>query len=162
MLCRLSEALEQKTDVHALGMEGFYAGLLKKNISMGGDVEKNALSAYTAGSVGQKHILPTSSSTEAASRSDDTDSSPTKQKSQSEGHEGGDSEGLQRLDKQSQSQQQEVASSGGIAMKKVVTSELEETKPVTASIAKPEELISSARDRYLARKRSAAQLENQS
>eukprot|EP01039_Chlorochromonas_danica_P004231 gene4231-4648_t len=156
---RLSEALEQKTDVHALGMEGFYAGLLKKNISMGGNVEKNALSAYTAGSVGQKHILPTSSSTEAAVRSDDADISPSKQKSQSEGHEGGDGEGLQRLDRQYQ--QQQDSSSRGVTVKKVVTYEVEEAKPIIAPVAKPEELISSARDRYLARKRSAAQLENQ-
>ena len=32
------------------GMEGFYTNLLTKNVAMGGDVEKSALSAYTAGS----------------------------------------------------------------------------------------------------------------
>lgn len=39
------------------GMEGFYANLLTKNVAMGGDVDKNAVSVYTAGSARQSHLL---------------------------------------------------------------------------------------------------------
>ncbi len=49
----LADKLEQQTDVRKSGMQGFYTNLLTKNISMGGDVDANALSAYTAGSVRQ-------------------------------------------------------------------------------------------------------------
>lgn len=35
-------------------MQGFYANLLTKNISMGGDIERNSVSAYTAGSKRQR------------------------------------------------------------------------------------------------------------
>jgi len=52
--CQLTEELEKKTDVRAQGMQGFYANLLTKNISMGSDIEKNSVSAYTAGSKRQR------------------------------------------------------------------------------------------------------------
>ena len=49
--------MEQRTDVRKSGMEGFYANLLTKNVAMGGDVDTHAISAYTAGSNRQTHVL---------------------------------------------------------------------------------------------------------
>ena len=48
---KLQEVLEERTDVRAKGMHGFYSNLLTKNIAMGGDVETSAVSAYTAGEI---------------------------------------------------------------------------------------------------------------
>jgi hypothetical protein len=53
---RIAEELDKRTDVRASGMHGFYANLLNKNVSMGGDVS-NAVSAYTAGSNRQSALL---------------------------------------------------------------------------------------------------------
>lgn len=63
---KLSDTLDEHTDVRALGMQGFYSGFLTKNIAMGGDVGINARSAYTAGSAGQKQFNPLESSTPGA------------------------------------------------------------------------------------------------
>eukprot|EP01040_Poterioochromonas_malhamensis_P020317 gene20317-24224_t len=51
---KMMEAVEKKHDVRGLGMQGFYANLLTKNVAMGGDVKANAISAYTAGSERQE------------------------------------------------------------------------------------------------------------
>jgi hypothetical protein len=42
--------------VRSQGMHGFYSNLLTKNVAMGGDVEGSALSAYTAGSQRQSKM----------------------------------------------------------------------------------------------------------
>lgn len=54
---RLAEEIERRTDVRGQGMQGFYANLLTKNIAMGGDVASSATSAYTAGSSRQKALV---------------------------------------------------------------------------------------------------------
>jgi len=46
----LADKLDERTDVRSGGMEGFYKNLLTKNISMGSNVQGNAVSVYTAGS----------------------------------------------------------------------------------------------------------------
>jgi len=51
---RLADEIEMKTDVRSAGMQGFYSNLFTKNVALGGDVTKSALSAYTAGSQRQK------------------------------------------------------------------------------------------------------------
>jgi coiled-coil domain-containing protein 55 len=56
---RLEEMVEEKQSAANTGggMEGFYANLLTKNIAMGGDVDKHATSAWTAGSkVSEKRL----------------------------------------------------------------------------------------------------------
>lgn len=53
---KLAEQIEAKTDVRGRGMSGFYSNLLTKNITMGGDVQTSALSAYTTGSQRQTNI----------------------------------------------------------------------------------------------------------
>eukprot|EP01041_Mallomonas_annulata_P001475 gene1475-2838_t len=82
---RLAEELEQRTDVRGRGMEGFYSNLLTKNLAMGGDVEASAVSAYTAGSVRQavrldgdnhdhpQHIAPESQAPSHSNSCDDKD-----------------------------------------------------------------------------------------
>ncbi|CBJ26890.1 conserved unknown protein [Ectocarpus siliculosus] len=47
---QLEDEREQRNDVTKTGMGGFYSNLITKNIAMGGDVEKSANSAFTAGS----------------------------------------------------------------------------------------------------------------
>eukprot|EP00752_Nemacystus_decipiens_P014722 g13112.t1 len=47
---QLEDEREQRNDVTKTGMSGFYSNLITKNIAMGGDVEKSANSAFTAGS----------------------------------------------------------------------------------------------------------------
>jgi coiled-coil domain-containing protein 55 len=54
---RLAEEIEKRQDVKEKGMQGFYANLLTKNIAMGGDVSDYAISAYTSGSSRQKHLV---------------------------------------------------------------------------------------------------------
>lgn len=54
---KMMEEVEKKHDVRGLGMQGFYANLLTKNLAMGGDVKANAISAYTAGSERQEQVL---------------------------------------------------------------------------------------------------------
>mmetsp|Transcript_12293 Transcript_12293/g.12385 ORF Transcript_12293/g.12385 Transcript_12293/m.12385 type:complete len:342 (-) Transcript_12293:208-1233(-) len=54
---RLAEAVEERTDVRARGMQGFYSNLLTKNLAMGGDVKTSAVSAYTSGSRRQEQVM---------------------------------------------------------------------------------------------------------
>lgn len=68
---KLIEEVDKRTNAENKGMHGFYANLLTKNISMGGNVAENAISAYTAGSLRQQKVLPTSTNKT-------TDDTPTK------------------------------------------------------------------------------------
>ena len=54
---RLADAVEKNTTVESRGMHGFMSNLLTKNIAMGADVERSAVSAYTAGSSRQQKKL---------------------------------------------------------------------------------------------------------
>ncbi len=54
---KLAEEIEKRQDVKVKGMAGFYSNLMTKNIAIGGDVEKNAISAYTAGSMRGEKVL---------------------------------------------------------------------------------------------------------
>lgn len=51
---RVADAIEKKTTAESAGMHGFYSNLLTKNVGMGADVAKNAVSAYTHDSAGHK------------------------------------------------------------------------------------------------------------
>lgn len=51
---RVADAIEKKTTAESAGMHGFYSNLLTKNVGMGADVEKNAVSAYTHDSAGHR------------------------------------------------------------------------------------------------------------
>ncbi len=54
---KLADEIEKRTSVASRGMHGFYANLLTKNIAMGSDVSTSAVSAYTAGSERMKMRL---------------------------------------------------------------------------------------------------------
>lgn len=56
---KLMDEIDKRTNVQNKGMHGFYSNLLTKNISMGGDVIENAISSFTAGSQRQKHVVST-------------------------------------------------------------------------------------------------------
>ena len=53
----LADEIDKKTDVRSKGMEGFYKNLLTKNIALGSDIATSALSAYTSGSIRQQKII---------------------------------------------------------------------------------------------------------
>jgi hypothetical protein len=136
-------------------MQGFYANLLTKNISMGGDVDANALSAFTAGSVRQTHVsgqgrevgvkeenVGTKKSTEAVTHSEH-----------------------QRVvvHAVTSASQPEVVDSAGL--KSVAVESITDESALPVSVSKPvpvplsakkdEEQLMSAKERYLARKRKA-------
>jgi coiled-coil domain-containing protein 55 len=125
---RLAEAVEEKTDVRTRGMEGFYAGLLTKNIALGGDVATHALSAYTTGSARQERVFSGPAAV-LASTSVVPDVAPSFAQS---------------------SALPTVAASPAVAQRASTRAEEEQAAVST------EEHIDSARSRYLARKRSAA------
>lgn len=128
---RITDALESKTDVRSLGMEGFYSSLLTKNIAMGGNVETHALSAYTAGSGGQQRILP-------LSRAEPSHPTPAG-KEESDGVPAAEAV----VDRQESNH----------ARLSPPSSPAREPEPLPA--ASNEDRIQSARERYLARKRAA-------
>jgi len=51
---------------HCILILGFYANLLTKNVAMGNDVDKNAISVYTAGSIRHNHLLHSESTTSSS------------------------------------------------------------------------------------------------
>jgi len=51
---------------HYILILGFYANLLTKNVAMGNDVDKNAISVYTAGSIRHNHLLHSESTTSSS------------------------------------------------------------------------------------------------
>ena len=53
----LADEIDKKTDVRSKGMEGFYKNLLTKNIALGSDIAISALSAYTSGSTRQQKLI---------------------------------------------------------------------------------------------------------
>lgn len=127
-------------------MHGFYANLLTKNISMGGNVE-NAVSVFTAGSSRQNHVVS----------SEDVNSAPI-------------SSGVEESSSSSSSLRRDVetvnhTSIAGIDTAKTAAVSDINKKPdgpkavppsqpaVVAPEPKKTEDINSARERYLARKR---------
>lgn len=139
---RLAEKLEESNDVRKKGMHGFYANLLTKNIAMGGNVE-NALSVYTAGSNRQNKVVneeqqsaPKNLPSGVIDSSADRDVVPVvKSRDSTALPSAGDS------------------SSEHIVATKSSAPNPKPAAPVAASEVSKTEDISSARERYLARKR---------
>ena len=52
-----AEKFDNQHDVGSLGMTGFYAGLMNRNIAMGGDVEEMSRSGFTVGSKRNKEMI---------------------------------------------------------------------------------------------------------
>lgn len=160
---KMMEAVEKKHDVRGLGMQGFYANLLTKNVAMGGDVKANAISAYTAGSERQEQVLQEDGRGESSLPPDRTarsSSPPTSSRHDNdESHSG--------LGKRPRSPS---TSDHGHDRKRAGNEESPEssTKPqkrssddsvpmATAPAPKKEEIVLSARERYLARKNQQTQ-----
>eukprot|EP01031_Cornospumella_fuschlensis_P032771 gene32771-39618_t len=142
---RLDELLEKRTGaLSGGGMEAFYANLLTKNVAMGGDVAKNALSSRTAGSMRQERAAGAGAChTSGKGAVEVGESSASSGSSSSFGERGGTHVSAQAL-------------SHSIAEKQSASS----ASPNATSISSASNLaiaVDSARERYLARKRTLAQ-----
>jgi coiled-coil domain-containing protein 55 len=146
---KLAEELEKRTDVRASGMHGFYANLLNKNVSMGGDV-KNAISAYTAGSTRQSTLLVDDSEKKPSAAQQAT-SAPSSAQPMTTAHT--DAVTTENVTGQKRARDEE----GEAPVTAAVTASTQE--PVSVPSTKPEKPVQdreskilSARERYLARK----------
>lgn len=139
---KLARELEKHQDVKSQGMQGFYANLLTKNVAMGNDVETNAISAYTAGSVRQKRLDDSNVDTLDSATPIEDLRSQTNQHTFS-GEKGEDL--VAAVDRN-------YPASSAEAEKKVEVSQTARGKE--ASQVSREDQIAAARARYLARKRS--------
>jgi hypothetical protein len=156
-------------------MEGFYANLLTKNIAMGGDVSAHAVSVHTAGSARHAHLLhsdePVSSATAVAadaSTNRATAGAPTAATSSANAGESGPSGGARDGSRDISSQPEPAMHTHGdrsdtenpqgqVPQQQVGAPSA--SKPPTQPGVDKKEVILSAKDRYLARKRA---LENPS
>jgi hypothetical protein len=144
---KLIEEVDKRTNAENKGMHGFYANLLTKNISMGGNVAENAISAYTAGSLRQQKVLPTGSS----SMNTATDDLIPKKNLQGEEH---NLESSNRFPA-------ENGNVNGTKNKKVHEDRSVplQSKESSDSKQSKEKAVNAAKERYLARKRSAESAE---
>lgn len=143
---KLVEELEMRTDVRSRGMEGFYGNLLTKNVALGGDVEKSAVSAYTAGSNRQLQITITQPPSPNAA-TDDSSKTQSKRK-------------LDEAISDSNYSEEPAAERSDSSIDPI--RETKVTNLITTSTAVEQdksEIISAARKRFLERK-SASMLNN--
>ena len=148
---QLNDAIESKKDVTKTGMTGFYSNLLTKNIATGADAEVHATSAYTAGGKRIDNALAIDrdkgrSTRDTSDRSDKSDDT-VKRSEKRDRHGNDDSEvGVKREkhDHNSDSFPTKETGSNNSAGKNLDESARTEIKK--------EVKITSARERYLARK----------
>ena len=155
--------MDKKTDVHAKGMQGFYANLFTKNVAMGNSVEENALSAFTTGSsrlnqVDNNEIISTvPSGSQASSSSSSKNSDKEHQRGETEARKEpkvvshvSSSVDSDQSKSRNQSDREGIESTTAIG-------EVKEAKETKASAVSREEQIRLAKARYLARKRTIDQ-----
>jgi predicted phosphatase len=133
-------------------MQGFYQNLLTKNVAMGGDVEGSAVSAYTAGSKRHTQINSSSGSGESIN----------KEKQQSSAESKVDNEGASDKETEKNKRKHESVTTthsenrGNVALKVLRTEDKEDTNLSELLPSEPiptkEEMVSSARQRFLDRK----------
>jgi hypothetical protein len=172
--------VEQRSDVRKSGMEGFYANLLTKNIAMGGDVSAHAVSVHTAGSARHAHLLhsdePVSSATAAAAAADasanqvragDPTAATFSASTGESGPSGGARDGSHDISSQPEPSMHTHGDRSDTEDPQVQVPQQQQVGAPSASASKTptqpgvdkKEVILSAKDRYLARKRA---LENPS
>lgn len=178
---RLADEVEQRTDVRKSGMEGFYANLLTKNVAMGGDVDAHAVSVYTAGSSRQSHVLSEPAAPEAKkslkfnhagassveiekdegySSAPDAASSSSRYEDKSAPARSSAAESVEPAHKAPRSEAHDLAPSAYNASDSATAPSAHTAEslgaPAAQAVAPPDkkELILSAKDRYLARKRA--------
>jgi hypothetical protein len=164
---RLTDEIEARTDVRSQGMHGFYSNLLTKNVAMGGDVEGSALSAYTAGSQRQSKmsscsakgdkdpVVPNSENT--TSNESTADHGAKRKFSESER----DTEGNEKGSVNSIVQEKAMISaslelSSSHSNSETISSNASNSAPHAALSASKDEIISSARQRFLDRKSASS------
>ncbi len=145
---RMSEEVEKKTDVRGSGMHGFYANLLTKNVSMGGDVVTSAISAYTAGSARQGVMLGDEVGEKVENEGDKQDQEVNRNKramadvSENEENKNNDENvDKRKLFKSADSREETLVSTNSTAI------------PVDVPVVARETVVASAKERYLARKK---------
>ena len=167
---RLSEEIEKRTDVRGSGMHGFYSNMLTKNISMGGDVATNATSAYTTGSDRQHSLLQTdgdkppvasSKATSLLPASDSGLSNPSSRKEVQSEVTNEHSSSTTSRKRPADDDGEEIMSHSDLPKHSATQGEesssvsLPHSESSACIIIGKEEKLLSARERYLARKKSA-------
>jgi hypothetical protein len=158
---KIADEIDRRTGASSQGMHGFYANLLTKNIAMGGDVTESAVSAYTAGSRRQQLRLGEEvSQSEEGAKKAMVDASP---KGRSE-EEKAPLPVPEEQRKRPNVDPDPAISDRDDKRRKVELAKAEEStepKPVPAPTPEPviskAELILSAKERYLQRKRQQQQ-----
>ena len=142
-----ADELEKQTTAETAGMHGFYANLLTKNIAVGADVDKSALSAYTHGSTSHKRMR------------DNTSAEPSRTAMKKPEERVGSSSPPKRGDTttlSSEAKKQVGDTTLSSEAKKVVVAapsaapELETTESAPPTVS----AVDAARERFLARKRA--------
>lgn len=163
-LYRLTDEIEARTDVRSQGMHGFYSNLLTKNVAMGGDVEGSALSAYTAGSQRQSKMSSSSASgdqdpvvpnSEITTSNDSIVDHGVKRKFSESDH---DAERHVKGSVNSVVQEKSASLdlSTSHSNSEILTSTVPNSAPPAALATSKDEIISSARQRFLDRKSASS------
>lgn len=157
---KLAEKVERRTDVRGSGMTGFYANLLTKNIAMGGDVGTSSTSAYTVGNERQKRLINDEPYLSAVSESagfNDAHISDQVKTSDDVTSTGDniskidDEKGAYKSGKHGRDYEDVTADSQTYPLQKMRTEEVHQ---------KRQEVVLSARERFLARKQQQQQYES--
>ena len=157
---RLAEEIDKKTDVHAKGMQGFYANLFTKNVAMGNSVEENALSAFTTGSSRLNHldnketVSVVASGTQASSSSGSKSSDKGHQRDEIEVRK--ESKSASNVSSSVDTDKSEPRDQSDREMTEGAKA-VGETKDAKETKTSREEQIRLAKERYLARKRTIDQ-----
>jgi len=160
---RIADEVEKRTGAESRGMHGFFSNLLTKNIAMGGDVQ-HAVSAYTAGSDRQRRRMeeedispvekvdspkqPNQDSMSPKSNTVESNRSPASEKDVNESAE----PPTQCVGTKRTIEEATATDSADIEKE---TEPVKKTPPAASVISK-EEAIRAAKERYLARKKTAA------
>jgi hypothetical protein len=153
--------------VRSQGMHGFYSNLLTKNVAMGGDVEGSALSAYTAGSQRQSKMSSSSAKGDQDSVVPNSENATSNESTADQGAKrkfsecGRDTEGNVKGSVNSIVQEKAVISaspelSSSHSNSEIISSIASYSAPHAAFSASKDEIISSARRRFLDRKSASS------
>lgn len=154
---KIADEIDRRTGASSQGMHGFYANLLTKNIAMGGDVAESAVSAYTAGSRRQQLRLGEEMpQVEESAKEAMVDALP-------KGHSEGERAPVADPEEQRKRPSDEAIGDRDDKKRKIESPPVPEVATKSMPTPTPEpvvskvELILSAKERYLQRKRQQEQ-----
>lgn len=144
------------------GMHGFYSNLLTKNVAMGGDVEESALSAYTAGSHRQSKMSSSNSNgnqnpvpdSENTTSNGSTADHGAKRKFSDSEHDGERDvkSNVNSIVQEKAVKEAAFELSSSHSNSEVISTTVSDSVPLVASGPSKDDIISSARQRFLDRK----------